>query len=132
MIISTDRGKRPMDFLRESVIPKDPKNCPFCPGNETKTPNEVLVYGRNGGSPNSAGWSIRDVGNAFRTCTRRCVVVVSRPYAGSEERQALPIRADFQESWRSGGRDGGAYALAINRTADCAAQSARRSGQLLA
>jgi len=34
VIISTDRGKRPMDFLRESVIPKDPKNCPFCPGNE--------------------------------------------------------------------------------------------------
>ena len=65
VIISTDRGKRPMDFLRESVIPKDPKNCPFCPGNETKTPNEVLVYGRNGGSPNSAGWSIRGVPNKF-------------------------------------------------------------------
>src|SRR5712675_66781 len=54
-----------MDFLRESVIPKDPKNCPFCPGNETKTPNEVLVYGRNGGSPNSSGWSIRVVPNKF-------------------------------------------------------------------
>ena len=65
VIISTDRGKRPMDFLRESVIPKDPKNCPFCPGNEAKTPNEVLVYGRNGGSPNSAGWSIRVVPNKF-------------------------------------------------------------------
>jgi len=63
VIISTDRGKRPMDFLRESVIPKDAKNCPFCPGNEAKTPNEVLVYGRNGGSPNSAGWSIRVVPN---------------------------------------------------------------------
>ncbi len=65
VIISTDRGKRPMDFLRESVIPKDAKNCPFCPGNEAKTPNEVLVYGRNGGSPNSAGWSIRVVPNKF-------------------------------------------------------------------
>ena len=65
VIISTDRGKRPMDFLRESVIPKDGKNCPFCPGNEAKTPNEVLVYGRNGGSPNTAGWSIRVVPNKF-------------------------------------------------------------------
>ena len=54
-----------MDFLRESVIPKDGKNCPFCPGNEAKTPNEVLVYGRNGGSANSAGWSIRVVPNKF-------------------------------------------------------------------
>src|SRR5439155_15526663 len=54
-----------MDFLRESVIPKDAKNCPFCPGNEAKTPNEVLVYGRNGGSPNTSGWSIRVVPNKF-------------------------------------------------------------------
>jgi len=54
-----------MDFLRESVIPKDAKNCPFCPGNEAKTPPEVLVYGRNGGSPNTSGWSIRVVPNKF-------------------------------------------------------------------
>ena len=65
VIISTERGKRPMDFLRESVIPGDGKNCPFCPGNEAKTPNEVLVYGRNGGSANTAGWSIRVVPNKF-------------------------------------------------------------------
>ena len=52
VIISTERGKRPKDFLRESVIPKA-KNCPFCPGNEAKTPPEILVYGRNGGGPNS-------------------------------------------------------------------------------
>src|SRR6266481_6297530 len=32
VIISTDRGKRPSDFLRESVLVTGPKNCPFCPG----------------------------------------------------------------------------------------------------
>ena len=48
VIISTERGKRPNDFLRESVVAKDPKNCPFCAGNEAKTPPEVLVYGRKG------------------------------------------------------------------------------------
>ncbi len=65
VIISTDRGKRPMDFLRESVFPGPPKNCPFCPGNETKTPPEILAYGRNGGGANTAGWNVRVVPNRY-------------------------------------------------------------------
>jgi UDPglucose--hexose-1-phosphate uridylyltransferase len=65
VIISTERGKRPNDFLRESVIAKNPKNCPFCPGSEGKTPSEILVYGRSGGSANSSGWTIRVVPNKF-------------------------------------------------------------------
>src|SRR6202158_632100 len=65
VIISTERGKRPNDFLRESVVAKDAKNCPFCAGNEAKTPPEVLVYGRNGGGANTTGWSIRVVPNKF-------------------------------------------------------------------
>ena len=50
VIISTERGKRPNEFLRESVIAANGKNCPFCPGSESKTPTEILVYGRNSGS----------------------------------------------------------------------------------
>src|SRR5260370_17705478 len=65
VMISTERGKRPNDFLRESVVAKDAKNCPFCAGNEAKTPPEVLVYGRNGGGANTTGWRIRVVPNKF-------------------------------------------------------------------
>jgi UDPglucose--hexose-1-phosphate uridylyltransferase len=65
VIISTDRGKRPSDFLRESVLVTGPKNCPFCPGAESKTPPEILVYGRNGGGSNTPGWNIRVVPNRF-------------------------------------------------------------------
>ena len=65
VIISTDRGKRPMDFLRDEVKPGDAKNCPFCGGHESKTAPELLVYGRNGGAPNTPGWSIRVVPNKF-------------------------------------------------------------------
>jgi len=65
VIISTDRGKRPNDFLRESVFPKPPQNCPFCPGNEGKTPPEILAYGRNGTGTNTPGWNIRVVPNRF-------------------------------------------------------------------
>jgi len=55
VIISTERGKRPNEFLRESVVATDAKNCPFCVGNEAKTPPEILVYGRNGGGRQHAG-----------------------------------------------------------------------------
>ncbi len=65
VIISTERGKRPSDFLRESVQIKGAPNCPFCMGNEGKTPPEVLAYGRNGAGPNSPGWSVRVVPNKF-------------------------------------------------------------------
>ena len=66
VIISTDRGKRPMDFVRESVhIKGNPAVCPFCPGNEGKTPKEILAYGRNGGGKDTPGWTVRVVPNKF-------------------------------------------------------------------
>ncbi len=65
VIISTERGKRPSDFVRESVQIKGTGFCPFCTGNEAKTPPEVLAYGRNGGGPNSPGWNVRVVPNKF-------------------------------------------------------------------
>ena len=65
VIISTDRAHRPTDFLRQSVEIRGVGFCPFCPGGETKTPPEVLAYGRNGGAPNTAGWSVRVVPNKF-------------------------------------------------------------------
>ncbi len=64
VIISTERGKRPSDFFPE---PERKKGgfCPFCPGNEDKTPPEVLVYRNDGGRPNSPGWNLRVVPNKF-------------------------------------------------------------------
>ena len=64
VIISTDRAKRPEDFAREQVIPKGGRFCPFCPGNETKTPPEILAY-RPSGEPNTPGWTLRVVPNKF-------------------------------------------------------------------
>ncbi len=65
VIISTDRAKRPSDFVRENVQIKGKGFCPFCYGNELKTPPEILVYGRNGGEPNTPGWTVRVVPNKF-------------------------------------------------------------------
>jgi len=65
VIISTDRAKRPSDFLRQSVEIKGNGFCPFCYGNEDKTPPEILAYGRNGSGRNQPGWTVRVVPNKF-------------------------------------------------------------------
>ena len=39
--------------------------CPFCYGNESKTPPEILAYGRTGGGPNTPGWNVRVVPNKY-------------------------------------------------------------------
>jgi len=64
VIISTDRAKRPSDFTREPVIITGGRVCPFCPGNELKTPPEVLSY-RHSGKPNEQGWWLRVIPNKF-------------------------------------------------------------------
>jgi UDPglucose--hexose-1-phosphate uridylyltransferase len=65
VIISTDRAKRPTDFVREPVRIKG-GFCPFCYGNETKTPSEILAYRPNTTNTKDApGWSVRVVPNKF-------------------------------------------------------------------
>jgi UDPglucose--hexose-1-phosphate uridylyltransferase len=64
VIIATDRARRPSDFSREPVPPPVGRFCPFCYGNEQKTPPEILAYRREG-APNSPGWSVRVVPNKF-------------------------------------------------------------------
>lgn len=64
VIIATDRAKRPVDFARETALPVGGRFCPFCPGNENKTPPEVLAY-RSHGGPNEPGWTVRVIPNKF-------------------------------------------------------------------
>src|SRR2546421_664436 len=64
VIISTERGKRPNEFTQETE-PEVGKFCPFCPGNEDKTPPEILAYGPPGRDKNKPGWWVRVVPNKF-------------------------------------------------------------------
>ena len=64
VIISTDRARRPSDFTRMTVEPSGARFCPFCPGNEDKTPPEVLSY-HTDGLTHEGRWSLRTVPNKF-------------------------------------------------------------------
>jgi len=64
VIISTERGKRPVDFP-SVAIPSRGGFCPFDPGNEDKTPPEVFAFREPGTEPNTPGWRVRVVPNKF-------------------------------------------------------------------
>jgi UDPglucose--hexose-1-phosphate uridylyltransferase len=64
VIIATDRARRPADFAREQVTITGARFCPFCPGQESKTPPELLTY-RQTGAANEPGWTLRVVPNKF-------------------------------------------------------------------
>jgi len=69
VIIATERARRPSDFIKSTIKNEkeevNKKTCPFCEGNETMTPNEILAYRKPGTLPNSPGWWLRVVPNKY-------------------------------------------------------------------
>jgi UDPglucose--hexose-1-phosphate uridylyltransferase len=64
VIIATERGRRPDDYPRhEESLPGG--FCPFCEGNESKTPPEITAIRRDSSRPNQPGWDVRVVPNKF-------------------------------------------------------------------
>jgi UDPglucose--hexose-1-phosphate uridylyltransferase len=63
VIIATERAKRPEEMATHrppQTVPSFVESCPFCPGNENKTPPEVMR------SPaNSESWAVRVIPNKF-------------------------------------------------------------------
>ena len=63
VIIATERTKRPNAYnVRRE--PQGSTPCPFCPGNEDKTPNEIMAYGGKR-EANKPGWKVRVVPNKY-------------------------------------------------------------------
>lgn len=67
VIIATERARRPSDFQRISSEREttEPEFCPFCTGNEEKTPPEIFAVRQVGTLPNTSGWDVRVVMNKF-------------------------------------------------------------------
>ncbi len=64
VIIATSRARRPHDFDTTQQRRRG-RFCPFCEGNEDKTPGEIIAYRRPGTQPNGEGWRVRVVPNKF-------------------------------------------------------------------
>jgi UDPglucose--hexose-1-phosphate uridylyltransferase len=68
VIIAASRGKRPNDFAL-AAEPDRSAGCPFCGGNESKTPPEIFALREPNTSPDTAGWDVRVVQNKFPALT---------------------------------------------------------------
>jgi UDPglucose--hexose-1-phosphate uridylyltransferase len=64
VIVARERVKRPNDFVRQQPkreLPDFSSSCPFCPGNESMTPHQTLLYQKQDGN----GWQVRAFTNKF-------------------------------------------------------------------
>ncbi len=66
VIIAKNAPETLADFL-EVAEPEPVKkdNCPFCPGNEDKTPPEIFAIRDENSEPNKEGWEVRVIPNKF-------------------------------------------------------------------
>ncbi len=65
-IIAEDRGARPNEYVG-LPLPSNAPDCPFCEGNEARTPAETAADRPSGSSPDGPGWSVRSIPNKFPT-----------------------------------------------------------------
>lgn len=66
VIVADERQGRPNDQVAESSGSSTPTvACPFCTGNEGKTPPEVMAIRSSDSKPNEPGWELRVVPNKF-------------------------------------------------------------------
>jgi UDPglucose--hexose-1-phosphate uridylyltransferase len=72
VILASERSKRPDDFRPAQTKKEEspPGFCPFCEGNELKTPPEVASLRRRGTRPDRPGWWVRTVPNKFPALNR--------------------------------------------------------------
>ena len=64
-ILAPGRADRPGGFKPQRSEEKGAEGCPFCEGNEGKTPPEVYATRPGGGEPDTPGWTTRVVPNLY-------------------------------------------------------------------
>jgi UDPglucose--hexose-1-phosphate uridylyltransferase len=64
VIIAKNRAKRPLEYAQPAVLATG-RFCPFCEGQEDKTPREIIAYRSADSQPNRNRWRVRVVPNKF-------------------------------------------------------------------
>ncbi|MFN2465822.1 MAG: galactose-1-phosphate uridylyltransferase [Candidatus Dormibacteria bacterium] len=151
------RAQRP-EALPGGPVPeeRDHADCPFCEGNEAKTPPEVAAV-REGGEADSPGWDVRvvpnlfaafssedgpaDMGNPLRTfgpALGICEVIVHSPdherwlpYLSAPQAELI-MATTFQRYWRHRVHGVGSLLPFYNHGREAGASLSHPHGQLYA
>ncbi len=65
VVIAPDRKPFLVSRPETTVRVLESRLCPFCPGNENKTPPELMACREDGSAPNTPGWKVRAFPNKF-------------------------------------------------------------------
>jgi UDPglucose--hexose-1-phosphate uridylyltransferase len=65
VIIARERSRRPEDFVHPEDVRLDGGFCPFCAGNEDKTPPEIAAVRPAGSVANGPDWTVRVIPNKY-------------------------------------------------------------------
>jgi UDPglucose--hexose-1-phosphate uridylyltransferase len=85
-ILAEDRSLRPDEYSRGAPASPGPSSCPFCEGEEARTPPEVAAVRPGGGAADGPGWIVRSIPNRYPTLT------------GSEARPPEPLHGPFRRA----------------------------------
>ena len=67
VIIVPGRSARPNEHAVDAPSTPSDSDCPFCEGNESRTPPELAVVAPPNRRPNERGWYVRTIPNRFPT-----------------------------------------------------------------
>lgn len=66
-VVAEGRLARPNEYIAEEPRPPPDEQCPFCEGNEDRTPPEVDAVRPGNGPANGSGWTVRVIPNRYPT-----------------------------------------------------------------
>jgi UDPglucose--hexose-1-phosphate uridylyltransferase len=115
VILAPGRADRPEGFVTRASEPKGPEGCPFCEGQEGRTPPEVYATRPGGGEADTPGWTTRVVPNLYPALAGASPADANRPAGPNPAADANQIfhGIDGELDSRSGIKgEGGAFATA--------------------
>jgi UDPglucose--hexose-1-phosphate uridylyltransferase len=96
----SERPGAPWSTL-EPETAEERESCPFCEGNEHRTPPEVFALPAAGREPDSPGWAVRVVPNKFPAFERQEVVVHAPQHVRSLADLGVEQLSLVAEAWHA-------------------------------
>jgi UDPglucose--hexose-1-phosphate uridylyltransferase len=114
VIVAAGRAARPTTFATADDQAARGGACPFCPGEESRTPPEVARIGA--GDPDGPGWEVRAFPNLYPIVETHEVVVLSpdhRSFADLDDDEVTAVGRVLRDRVHAHLDDGHVYSVAI-------------------
>jgi len=103
VVVAPGRARRPGASARAELDPPSEDellSCPFCEGNEARTPPETFAVRPGGGAPDTPGWIVRVVPNLYPVFEHHEVVVSTPRHVRSFAELTEDEVAGVAAAWR--------------------------------